>query len=87
MPDIFFEQRAPLEVTAHLREDPVEGEILSARLRETPYLNVSCTDAEDVPCSLGNTMSSAPYTSPNQTFEILVGAKNGRIFSVREIRD
>ena len=25
MPDIFFERRAPLEVTAHLCEDPVEG--------------------------------------------------------------
>jgi hypothetical protein len=41
----------------------LKEQILSARLRETPYLNVSCTGAEDVPCSLGDIMSSAPYTS------------------------
>jgi hypothetical protein len=64
----------------------LKEQILSARLRETPYLNVSCTDAEDLPCSLGDTMSSALYTSPNQTFEILAGAKNGRKFLVREIK-
>jgi hypothetical protein len=41
----------------------LKEQILSARLRETPYLNFSCTGAEVVPCSLGDMMSSDPYTS------------------------